>query len=310
MKLTTAFCFPAIIISAAFGCGIATALSKKDAKTPVNTGKYMYALTPVTYGTDTITFYDDAVIREHRTVVQGLYCPATHKVTTFYLVNKSQSARLQKFCDETNAMAPLTLRHEREHARKMALVGMGYMFSDLTRGEIAATNEIVAPAAEIIAAVDWRYAHGAPIGAAKKFVRNAEHEIYALVDSLNLSWPIDFNQQQIAEIVMKHAVARFTSEFNRGQYVTTVRDATRNRYGRKYRPNNMCDLTQTFNFMPQYGLWAPMWEFESQRGSVNLWNAVSEKTRLDTRLKLQSFVWRARASTGKKPLFLENQKTH
>lgn len=304
------FCFPAIIISAAFGCGIATTSLKKDAKTPVNAGKILYNLTPVTYAIDTVVFDDDAVIREHRTVVQGLYCPATHKVTTFYLVNKSKNARLQKFCDETNAMAPLTLRHEQEHARKMALVGMGHMFPDLTRGEIAATNEIVAPAAEIIAAVDWRCAHGAPIGAAKKFVRNAEREIYALADSLNLPWPIDFNQPAIAEIVMKHAMARFTSEFNRGQYVTTVRDATRKRYGRTYPPNNMCDLTQIFNFMPQYGLWAPMWEFESNRGRVNIWNAVSEKTRRETIFKLESFVICAQTSTGKKPLFLENQKIH
>lgn len=305
-----AFCFPAIIISAAFGCGITNTSLKKNAKTPVNAGKYMYTLTPVTYSTDTITFYDDAVLREHRTVVQGLYCPTTHKVTTFYLVNKSQSARLQKLCDETNAMAPLTLRHECEHARKMALVGMGYMFPDFTRGEIAATNEIVAPAAEIIAAVDWRYTHGAPIAAAKKFVRNAEREIYALTDSLNLPWPIDFNQPQIAEIVIKHALARFTSEFNRGQYVTTVREATRKRYWRKYPPNNMCDLSQVFNFVPQYGLWAPMWEFESLRGSVNLWNAVSEKTRRETTFKLESFVIAAQKSAGKKPMLLENQKTH
>lgn len=282
---------------------------KKDAKTPTNIGKII-PRPQITYMVDTITVNDSNFNQIYSKTPAGLFFPQTNKVVVKYFKPDSKNQRIKNFCDNNNKMIPLVRRHEFEHARKANLTKQTDFYNPYIRGKIAASNEIIAPAAEIIEALDWRHTHGRAFPATKNFICDADREIVAIMDSLHLPWPVDFNTPAIADIVIKYALKRFTDEFGRGQYVTTVQHAIKNSKQPKYTPNAQCNITSTALFAPLLDDWGALWEFESARGSVNIWKAATSDYRTKLQLTLDSCVVCAAQNVGINALFLKSIKTY
>lgn len=276
-------------------------------KTPVKVGQN-YSRPELVYITDTLNVNAENFEHLRKTAAAGLFIPSKNQITIFYFKTNETDPRIQFYCENNNRMIPLTRRHETEHARKAALTKITYMQTPETRGKIAASNEIIAPAAEIIEALDWHHTHGRAFPTTKNYIRRADRDIVAIMDSLKLPWPVNFNHSAIADVVITRALERFTSEFNRGQYLTTVRRAIQEVPNTTYTPNKSCDISQYFLFAPYYGDWGPLWEFDSFRGNVNIWNAASENKKKELQNALDKFVERASQYPGIKTPFLQNTK--
>ena len=246
---------------------------KKDEKKPVNTGKIIRPNIKVQYDTVSVT---DEMIDNFPIMSAGIFKPYSGHVHISYFTTDSRRPLTQRFCNQTNDQIRLVRRHEMEHARKANLTKNTVHFSPTVRAAIAAQNEIMAPASEIIEALDYHYETGHPYPTNKSFILYADREITDLAMRENLSWPLDFNNPQIADIVMKYAAFRFFSEINRGLYKKTLSRALQtNTRVAPYITNNTCDELASFMFFPEIGMWAPLWQFKSLRGDVNIWHAAS-----------------------------------
>lgn len=295
--------FTTIMFAALLSCG-----EQNQPKTPANAGK-KYIQNSLTYKTDTVYVNENNFEHIRKTAAAGLFKPNQNQIILNYFSTSSPDYRIQNFCRNNNKMIPLVRRHETEHARKASLTKNTCSYSATVRGQIAALNEIVAPAAEIIEALDWRYVHGRAFPATKTFIRNADKEITHLMDSLGMDWPVNFNQPEIATVVMRNALAQFTHEFNRGIYQTTVRRAFKGIGQIRYIPATP-HIMNYFTFSPQTGNWDAMWEFDSARGHVNMWHAAPNAVQTEIQNALNNFVIRATNIPGKNPPFLENSKIH
>ena len=231
----------------------------------------------------------------------------TGKIIIKHFETNSTNPRTVRFCNNNNAQATLVLRHEKEHARKANITKNLWYYSPKTRGMIAAQSEIIAPAAEIIEALDYRYEMKLPIPSNRKFIKKADRLIITEAKKQNLQWPLDFNNQQIADIIIQCATEQFLNEINRGLYKTSIYNAIQTQKPGIYVTNNLCNEYNKFLFNPRLNLWAPLWQFESRAGSVNLWNAASQEQKNKMLTTIDSLVC---AIAGKNQLILSNTKTY
>ncbi|MDR0726475.1 MAG: hypothetical protein LBF37_00245 [Rickettsiales bacterium] len=86
-------------------------------------------------------------------------------------------------------------------------------------------NEIMAPAGEIIEALDYHADFGIPFPSAPAQIRSADAAISQFIKENNMTWPADFNNQQIADITIKYALEKFLNAYNTGTYKWTIRNA-------------------------------------------------------------------------------------
>ena len=235
--------------------------------------------------------------------------PYENRVVVYHFEPMDTTARVQRFCNNNNQMKPLVQRHEVEHARKAIFTRQDRLHTSYVRGQIAAMNEIIAPASEIIEALDWRATHGRRFPVLSNCLARADRDIVRMADTLGMTWPLDFNRPEIATLVMKYALQKFQIEFNRGIYRTTIRRATESISDKKYIPNDQCGFPfQDMLFCPESDMWAPMWSFNSLRGRVNLWMFADAAMRKKLLGDVDNFVETASGIAGKKPPFLQNAK--
>ena len=298
----------AMLLTGSVALGLGYSHTKNDNKMPANTGKLNTNI-PLTCQMDTIVVNADNFEQMQHHAAAGVFIPGQNKVVVYYFLAACDDKRINNYCTRNNNQIPLTRRHEMEHARKAALTKITDDYPAHVRGQIAAMNEIMAPAAEIIEAVDHKYRTGCPFPAAKDFIRQADTEITQLADSLKMTWPINFNHPQIADIVIKYALVRFAGEFNRGTYRTTIRREITRPQNINYKPNSECDMLGYFMFWPTCGLWGPMWEFETMAGRANLWDAASESQKRFLLNQVDSFVAAVGGNTGQNSMFFTNGKT-
>lgn len=256
--------------------------------------------------TDTVIITDE-IVKENRPVASGVYLPNSNKIILKYFKTNSTNNKTQQFCATNNNQLRLTLRHEKEHAIKSYLTKDTWRHPPMTRGAIAAQNEIIAPAAEIIEALDYKYEKGVSIPTNRLFIKKAEKQITEIATKQNLTWPLDFNNQQIADIIIECATEHFLKEISRGIYKTTILNAVQNKSTNKfffYDPHNKPDY---WTFIPEQGKWAPLWQFTSKNGNANIWNAASQTQKQKLLNTVDSVVCQ---SVQPNLVFFTNQKTH
>lgn len=252
---------------------------------------------------DTINVTDEQFEKFKCKYAAGEFKAHNNTIVIYYFNPQSSNPKIHRYCNNNNNLIPLTIRHETEHARKASLTKNVSKFDSFTRGRIAAMNEIMAPAAEIIEAIDYRHENHRAFPTPKSIIKNADKQIVNTTnDSLRYA-PADFNQEHIADIVLENALQRFLSETARGTYIGTIRREMNNRSAKKYTPNNQCTKLQEALFLPNSGMWAPMWEFESKNGPVNLWIAASTKQRQRILNSVDSTISKI---AGKNTHFLKN----
>lgn len=271
---------------------------------PANTGNspsYIYEQI------DTIKVSDD-MMKKTGSLAAGVFMPESGKIKLYYFQHVGTNVKVRNFCKSNNQQMRLVLRHEKEHARKANLTKNIWYYPPHIRGAIAAQNEIIAPAAEIIEALDYRFETGKAFPTNKNFIKKADNLITSTATKQNLTWPLNYNDQQLADIIMECATERFTSEIKRGLYKTTIKKAINNcNIPKKYITNNLCNEYQQIMFCPCLGEWGPMWQFESKHGTINIWDAASSEQKKKLTNTVDSIVT---VLAGKNYIFLHNQKTH
>lgn len=305
MKISYFYSF--VLASAAVlgmsGCG---SMSKNNEKQPVNTGTKTEVKELLT---ETDTFYITKELLDSKKVISaGVFTPYRKKITVRYFIPMDNDAKTIYFCNNNNNQIRLILRHEIEHARKENLTKNTNRFSPFVRGAVAVQNEIMAPAAEIIEALDYHYETGHPYPSQKKFIIQADKKITAAANKQHLEWPLDFNNTQIADIILQCATEQYLGEVSRGIYKKVIRDELdKEFYMTSHNSNNLCAPNAPVLFQPEIGLWQPLWDFQSKRGPVNLWNAASTQQKKRLIHATDSIV---KEIAGKHWYNIKNNKTH
>lgn len=297
----------AAIVSALGVCSYVTPGVASD-RPVVSSPVSEYRVVPLEYHTDTVVVNDENFNEILRSAAAGAFLPGENKIVMKYFKADSEQDRVRYFCEGNNRLAQLILRHEKEHARKARLVQIGrQQASPLVRGEVAIVNEIVAPASEIIEAIDYHYKTGKAFPVSKH--RMADEKISALPSTMNYVVPVDFSNQAVADIVLECALDQFKSAFNRGFYHSTIAKAVKKRQRLCKTINSTCTTIEAGVFIPDASLWAPVWSFETLRGPVNLWMAASPEMRKKVMQDVKSMVLSVAQNAGYGILKMESEKT-
>lgn len=299
----------AAIVSALGVCSYVTPGAASD-RPVVSSPVSEYRVVPLEYRTDTVIVNDENFNNVLRHAAAGLFLPGENKIVMNYFKAGSEQDKIRYFCEANNRVAQLTLRHEKEHARKAHLIQIGRnQASPLTRGEVVIVNEIVAPAAEIIEAIDYHYKTGKAFPVSRQQQRLADEKISALPSTMNYVIPVDFSNQAVADIVLECALDHFKSSFNRGFYHSTVARAVKKRQRLCKTINSACTTVEPGIFVPDASLWAPVWSFETLRGPVNLWTSASPEMRKKVMQDIKNMVLSVVQKAGQSILKTKNEKT-
>lgn len=171
-------------------------------------------------------------------------------------------------------MQNLCLRHEKEHARKSDLVYKTAGLSPFGRAEVAALDEIVAPASELIEAIDYRTRTGKSLSQ-KEFITRADLAIQQIPGAM-VSGRVNFNYQPVADIVITYALENFLESVGRGYYTKSIRMAY---YRERPRKQQFQTPGNFFTFNPDMNNLAPIWDLESDAGKCNPYQYASQHVR-------------------------------
>lgn len=249
---------------------------------------------------DTVNVTDENFEHTKAKIPGGLFSSSTNTVILKYFQTKSENPHIVKFCKLNNSLHRLILRHEVEHARKRYLISNATLFSCFSRAQVAVANEIVAPAAEIIEAIDYHASTGKRLPQ-KRFISHADHAI-SKIPGISMPGYINFNYQPVADAVITYALEGFLDAFSRGYYKSTINKA----YNKK---TNLTINTPVpymfFSFNPDWGQWDPIWEFESNAGSCNPYRNASWAVRQKL-MRAIDLVTHQATNTGKFKEFYKN----
>ena len=236
---------------------------------------------------DTLNVSDDNLKKITTQGAAGVFFPGTNTVLVYHFNPASDSAYIQRYCEHNNNLRALVTRHELEHARKSDLTHNTEFFSAVGRARVAAINEIMAPASEIIEAVDYHARTGKTYPDAKSFIVQADS---AIIQAMGPFMPgyVNYNYRPVADAVITYALKSFLNSVERGYYIHTVRKAYNNRPALNKPTSN---LMNTFLFNPDHNLWDPIWEFQSTAGSCNPYKTASWTVRQELMQKVDSVIY-------------------
>ena len=279
--------------------------------TLATTGSFSHQnTTPQTHKYPTLKeTYDTIYVSNTKTkYTGGQFIPGTNTVRICYFLPANiNNKTLINYCDKLNQAIPATLIHEREHARKAFITKNTNHFSPLNRARIAAHNEMMAPAAEIIGIVEQCIAQGKTHTQNKAFINKAAREIFKIIKNENLQFPIDFNNPRIADVILQHAFNRFINRLANNQYHTTIREAYLHNTQPPYTPTNACTNVTPSLFNPTLGIWDQMWDFDTHNGHANIWRSASPDTKSYILTELDKHIIKI---TGQNAYFLTKDKVH
>lgn len=212
---------------------------------------------------------------------RGTFHVKSNTIRLNHYTTDTDNEHIIKFCNTNNNQIRFTLRHEREHARKAILTKKTENYAPYVRAQIAALNEIMAPAAEIVEGIEYCIENNNNIPQAKKFIIDACQEIIAYKQNTKTFSGILFYDSAVSDIIIKYATKDFLSSVERGFYVNSIAKAYKNK-PIDYTPNKECYKFNRCFFLPQLNMWDPLWEFETKNGPINPWRSASEKTRQET----------------------------
>ncbi|MDE6250024.1 MAG: hypothetical protein K2M34_00105 [Alphaproteobacteria bacterium] len=225
---------------------------------------------------DTLDITDENYANVTSKGAGGVFFWGTNTVVVYHFKPMSDNLRVVKYCELNNNMRPLFMRHEMEHARKRDIVHNTDRFSPIGRAEVAAMNEIMAPASEIIEAVDYHARTGAPFAYGKAFVTQADSAITSIFGAGYFPTCVNYDYQPIADIVITYALESFKNSVKRGYYTHTIKKA----FERTPSPTpKFGDMNLFFTFDPDMQKWDPIWEFESRAGKCNPYKHASWSVR-------------------------------
>lgn len=236
---------------------------------------------------DTLNVSDDNFKKITTKGAAGVFCSGTNTVLIYHFNPVSDSKLIQRYCEYSNNQKTLSARHEMEHARKSDLTHNKAFFSAMGRARIAAINEIMAPASEIIEAVDYHARTGHRYPDAKPFIARADSAICHAMGSFMPDY-VNYNYQPVSDAVITYALESFLNSVERGYYIHTIKKA----YSIKTKPNKLtCNSCNIFLFNPDINRWDPIWEFQSTAGKCNPYKTASWAVRQKLMQKVDSVIY-------------------
>lgn len=271
------YLYSLLIAFGMFGIGPLASCNNDKAAAPVHNikpKKRIVSKRPeLKFRVDTIDVTDANFEDQSARGAGGVYFSGTNTVTVKYFRTNSRRAIIQKYCNINNELFRLNKRHEMEHARKYDYVHNKQGYSPFVRAKIAAMNETMAPASEIIEAMDYHYETGKCYPSKKMFIVHADSAITSIMEKYNLSWPVNYRNPMIADVVLKYAYESFSSAVNRGYYKHTMRKAYDSSGENFYTPLKPPTLSPLYN--PAYDMWGPLWTFQTMYGDVDVFNSAT-----------------------------------
>lgn len=261
--------------------------------------RIVYKRPELKFRVDTIDVTDDNFKELSARGAGGVYFSGSNTVTVKYFRTNSQKTLIKRYCQVNNDLFRLNKRHEMEHARKYDYVHNKQGFAPYVRSKIAAMNETMAPASEIIEALDYHYETGKCYPSKKDFIVHADSAIVSIMQKYNLSWPVNYRNPLIADAVLKYAAEGFASAVNRGYYKYTMQKAY----------NQCCEgstlhapVYPSLFYNPTLDMWGPLYTFQTVYGDVDIFNSATFVGRQNLIDSIDSIVSNT-VNTGK-PLFL------
>jgi len=239
--------------------------------------------------------------KNFETIKQGytigcFYWPK-NEIRLNYFVTNEKNDLIERFCAVNRNRLITVRRHELEHARKICLTKCTYCPMSWARAQVVAMDEVMARASEIIEALDYQFKNGAPCPVSAPFICNARREILGHDTERAITWPVDFNNRETADIVLKYAMQSFVrdSKFYKENIIAALKT------NRATQPVQQHYSTQSNGlFYPMLGLWAPLFEYETAAGGANIWNSASPDTKTNIIKKIDSLIYKFTGENAKK----------
>lgn len=277
-----------------FGIGPLASCDSNDKQQPVKPKKHIVYVSKrpeLKFRVDTIDVTDDNFKDLCERGAGGVYFSGSNTVTVKYFRTNSKNALIKRYCKVNNDLFRLNKRHEMEHARKYEYVHNKQPYSPFVSAKIAAMNETMAPASEIIEAMDYRYETGSCYPSKKGFIVHADSAIVSIMQKYNMSWPVNYRNPLIADAVIKYSLEGFSSAVNRGYYKHTMKKA----YDKSQEGFSLpIAATRTSLFYnPTLDMWGPLWTFQTTDGDVDVFNSATFVGRQNLIDSINSIVARA-----------------
>lgn len=250
------------------------------------------------FKTDTMHLTNENFDVIYPRAVAGLFFPQTNEISiTYFECDDNASDRIKRTCEMGNQGVRVVKRHEMEHARKANIVYNTPGLSRWDRARVAAMNEVMAPASEIIESQEYRLETGERFPQDRQFLWKADSLIMERHNQLTYGFgknvPVNFSDPIIADIILNSAVDKFAAVHKRGFYKKAIK---RELMGRlvKYTPNTQTDRDFSF-FSPQYNQWGAMWTYDVStpwyiKRRVDIWNSATVAARMRVINKVDSIV--------------------
>lgn len=251
------------------------------------------------FKTDTLHLTDDNFDVVYPHAVAGLFFPKKNEISiTYFECDDNSSERIKNVCDRGNSGVRVVMRHEMEHARKAHIVYNTPGLSRWDRARVAAMDEVMAPAAEIIESQEYRLETGERFPQDRQFLWKADSLIMARHNQTHFGFgknvPVNFSDPVIADIVLESAVNKFAQVHNRGFYKKRIQRELAGTMRINYIPNSQTDIDFSF-FLPHYNQWGAMWTYNVStpwymKHRVDIWNSATAAARMRVINKIDSIV--------------------
>lgn len=275
--------------------------------------------------TDTVprlTFHTDTIVVDYNNMgrgAAGVFFAYKPSISIKYFKPQNMVDKdLIAYCDASNNNVRVIRRHEFEHAKKAIITKNANGLTGYQRAQLAIMNESMAPAAEIIEIMTYRFETKQKYAAHNKFLARADELIMAEHRKTgNELAMVDFENPAIADIVLECAVDKFVGDYNRGYYHTTIKKALAAKKYAKYKGHDRCDGVDWSNYCPDVNQWGALWTFDvapfvdctdvynnsfsgcsfvaQNRRRVDIWNSATAAARTRALAKIDSCIMREMA---------------
>ncbi|MBD5400617.1 hypothetical protein HDR61_02635 [bacterium] len=237
------------------------------------------------------------------TCASGVFEPGSNSVTVRYFVPADTSLRVRRFCDMNNSLRRQTYRHEMEHARKVLLT-KAQNKSPIVSARVAAMNEIMAPASEVVQTADDLFYKGIPCPQYVRTQNGCNAVLTANKTSSMGRFIVDYTNPAVADAVLEYGVEKFMFSFNKGVYRTTIRKKLDGVKTAKYKNvHSEADVSLLIGHVPENDWWGPMFTYTTANGrQVDIWNSATPQMRKRVLERVDSAI-KALARPGEKLKF-------
>lgn len=265
--------------------------------------------------TDTLHITNDNLNMLYQGPTVAVFLPQFNTINmVHYEYGDDLNKYAKKTCENRNALRPVYMRHEMEHARNANLSLNTTGLSRWDNVRVAIMDEVVARGGEIIEAQNYRLETGKSMPGSRLFLLHADSLIMARCKTVNHSNPVvNFSDSVIAGIVLKCAVDKFAQVCGQDYYPKRARNILAGRKNIPYTPNNQCKKSGLF-FQPEFNRWGELFTYDvitmwRTNGHADIWNSASEQVRQYVVAKVDSMA-KSYMLPGEMLNLLIFQKTH